>query len=112
MTTQNTLLPWTLGPIVVAGADAVGGEINLGRNWIFAIQAVWPGTITGNIGIAVSNDNVTYEPVPDSEQAVSGAGSFMWNYTAAGFRFARPYFDWASGSGTIVVKADAKGAVR
>lgn len=109
---QNTALPTT--SIVIAGADAHGGELRLGKNFIFSMHAVWPAGLTGGLGVEVSNTiDGPYEAVTGSEQAISGsAGSFLWNYTSAGFAFARPYFDWTSGSGTIPVTSDAKGAPR
>ena len=105
---QRTTLPWTLDPLVVAGADATSEALSLGDRHIFAIHAIWPTGLVGGIGIEASIDGAVWEIITDSEQAVTDAGSFMWNYTAAGFNYARPYFDWTSGSGTIVIKASDK----
>lgn len=103
------LPPYTLDPLVVAGASAYGSRFNLGDNTIFAIHAFWPAALVGTIGIAVSIDGENFENITESEQAVSAAGSFLWNYNGAGFVYARLYFTWTSGSGTITVKGNDKG---
>lgn len=106
---MQALYPPILDPITVAGASAKGGRLYLGDNNFFSIRAKWPTGLVGTIGLEFSIDGDEYEPDTDSEQAVTDVGSFLWNFSGAGFLYARTYFTWTSGSGTITVKASEKG---
>lgn len=105
-------LPVQLESIEVSSGNAFSGDLPMGRNHVFALQAEWPASgPVGTAKVQVTVSGRRWEDIPDSEVAVDGnEGGQIWNYERAGISRARVYFTRTSGSGTIVVTGDAKGA--
>lgn len=83
-----------------------GPALILEQSQDFSIQAKWTGTPTGSFKLQCSNDveaTVTdWEDIPGSTLAVAGAaGTQVWNYTGAPFRWVRIVYTATSGSGTL-----------
>jgi hypothetical protein len=78
---------------------------------LFAVQAVFTGTPSGSIALYASNDNISYEQLPNSMQTISASGSFMWNYVGSGYAYVQVQFAAATGgsSGTVSVSLNSKG---
>lgn len=98
--------------MVITNADVEGEIITLGPYQGYAIQAVWPSGVVGTLTVLASVDGVAWSALPSSTQAVSSANSYLWNVgatTLANYDFARLYFTYTSGAGTIVSTVNLKG---
>ncbi len=83
-----------------------GPAMNLDQTLHFSFHAKWTGTPTGSFKLQGSNDvesTVTdWEDIPGSTLAVAGAaGTQMWNYADAPFRWVRIVYTATSGTGTL-----------
>lgn len=92
--------------------------MQLQNSMFYNIQIVYTGTPTGTFKLQASSDNsatmtaagqTPYSPtnwtdVLDSSQAVSAAGSIMWNVEWASYNFVRVvYTDGSGGASTAVI---------
>lgn len=71
--------------------------------------AKYTGAPVGSLKLQVSVDNVNFVDLPDSPQAVSAAGQFMWNVTDTNYDKIRLVYTRTSGTGTLNVQVNAKG---
>jgi len=106
--------------LVLSGTDMTAGitsnAIYLGHIINFAVQAVYTGSPDGTISLEASNDkgaDDTRTPNPTitnwtsiTSQAVSAAGSIMFNVQDCGYRWVRlRWVDSASGSPSTMTNA-------
>lgn len=82
---------------------------DLSRIDIYSIQAVWTGSPSGTIKIQVSVNGSTFTDLADSEEAISGAGDFLWVVTDVGYDKMKVVYTPSSGSGTLNVQYNGKG---
>lgn len=102
----------------VMNATINGKAMQLQNQLFYCIQLVWTGTPTGTFKLQGSCDASTtmtaagrfpYTPtnwtdIPTVTQAVSAAGSILWNESFAGYNFVRVvYTDGSSGNSTAIV---------
>ena len=94
-----------------------GKAMQLQNALFYAIQLVWTGTPTGTFTLQGSCDNSAtmtaagqpYQPtnwttIPSTSQAISAAGSYLYNMEWAGYSFVRVvYTDGSSGASTAVL---------
>ena len=100
--------------------------INIGHCDAYSVQAAWVGTPVGNFTLEASDDEpgtsgdgigtnvVNWTTVGGSTVAAGGAaGTAMWNYTGAGYRWVRVRYTWTSGGAAgnfTSARANTKGA--
>lgn len=90
-----------------------------------AFQAVFSGSPTGTVHLEGSNDRglplmpgqppsdqgvVTWNEILNSNTAVTGAGPVTWNYNGVFYRWIRLVYVAISGTGTVTVTVNTKGA--
>ena len=119
-------------PLTVAGvetADLGAASFNTGPyrlenfSW-FSITGTVSGAsaLNGTLKLQASNDlgfdngatitGVTnWVDLASSSQAITANGSVQWNYNGAGFRWLRVVYTRTAGSGTLLLRINAKGAV-
>ncbi len=100
--------------------DPLALEFQLG----FSMQVVISGTATGTINLQGSNDFGTVKPagpdtgvpgvtnwtdIANSSGPVTGAGTFTWNFNGTFFKWVRVNYVAASGTGTMIIRANTKG---
>ena len=90
-----------------AGADITGDPISILGVDRVAFEIVWTGTPTGVIEIQVSNSGDVWEPV-NSVIAPAGAAGQGFVEVETAFKFARMFFDYTSGAGTLSCHLGAK----
>lgn len=87
-----------------------------------ALQAVWTGAApTGTFKLQASCDAGTdaqtgpsgfgvtnWTDVASSSNAITASGDFMWNLTDMGYRWVRVVYTRTSGTGTLLITANAK----
>ena len=96
--------------------NLTSSAFNLNQIYGYCIQAVWTGTPTGTFKLQASADpsdiqlrNANQQPVnwtdvANSSQAVTIAGSYMWNVTEIMYGWVRlVYTDTSSGASTAVL---------
>lgn len=89
-----------------------------------SIQVVITGSPIGTLDLQASNDFGTIKPAgPDqgnpgivnwtdvtgSSTAVSGAGTVLWNFEGAYYKWLRVNYTAASGTGTMTIRINTKG---
>lgn len=98
-------------------ANLVSTPIQLYQMFGYAIQLVWTGTPTGTFKLQASADPVPQGPpasastmpthwsdIANSNQAVSAAGTYMWNIPDAMYNYVRlVYTDTSGGLSTAVI---------
>jgi hypothetical protein len=73
----------------------------------FAVHFVWSGSPVGNLILQGSNDNVNFVAV--QTQAVGGsAGQWLINIERQHYKYARLFYEFTSGSGTLNARMTAK----
>jgi hypothetical protein len=106
-------------------ADIPSNGLLLHQAFIYSYYAIWTGSPVGTIKVQVSNDNVVALPgstnpssnvvnwldYPSTTQTVSGAGSFVWNFSDAGYLWSRVYYTFTSGTGSLLINACVKGNI-
>lgn len=123
--------PVQLANAVVLSANRNSNGIYLNQTFVYSIQAIWTGaSALGSVKIQISNDNVQVKQysnllstLPDpaanvvnwtdysgTSQAISGPGSFMWNFSDCGYAWVRAAFTFTSGTGLWTVNAWVKGS--
>lgn len=105
-------------PGTVLNANLNSAPMQLQHMFGFSIQLVWTGTPTGTFKLQGSSDSVYVAPrntlspetpvnwtdIANSSEAVSAAGSFMWNVSDAFYNFVRVvYTDASSGASTAAI---------
>jgi len=95
--------------------------INLISIYAYSIQAVHSGTAAGTFKLQGSNDPgdngsgqgvsqpTNWTDISDSPQAVSGAGSVLWDVTECSYRWVRMIYTATSGTGTLNAIINTKG---
>lgn len=76
---------------------------------IYSVQAVYTGSPVGTITLAASNNGTDWDTIAGSSQAISAAGSTMFNVTGAGYLYVRLEYAFTSGSGTVTAVYVGKG---
>lgn len=73
----------------------------------YAIQAVWTGSTApvGTLRLQGSNDNITFTNLTGSDQAVNGAGDFIWKDSTPYYKFVRLQYARTSGGGSDTLSA-------
>jgi hypothetical protein len=105
----------------MTGTSVITGDtILLGSATFVSFQAVWTGTPTGLFSFEASNDvgsgnptNWTTLTVPatfvaPANNPAGSAGSFIFEFALVSFRWVRPKYTNASGTGTLFVTAELK----
>lgn len=98
-------------PIVITSADQATDAWTVYQAHGYAVQAFWPNGLVGTLKVqATIKGDPNWSDIEDTDVAVSGAGSFIWNFDNGIFYDAfRVYFVYTSGSGSIEVWAESKG---
>jgi hypothetical protein len=94
-------------------ADFETEAIKIELTYGFSFQAVFTGAPVGVFILQASNDvsNPTnWDDIPSSAQLISAAGSIMWNYNGAFYRWVRVFYDRTSGTGSCNIVYSSKGA--
>lgn len=121
-------------PVYVPNLYVVGTVLSATRNsaaqqlynsFVYAIQVVITGTPTGSLKLQASCDQaysgkptsgssglnplpVNWTDIASSSQAVTAAGSVIWNITDPGYNWVRiVYTDTSSGSSTAVIASSS-----
>jgi hypothetical protein len=119
---QTYNYPNLFAPTTVMNANLNSPAMQLLNMVGFCIQVVFTGTPTGTFKLQGSNDSVVTSPsyvggtnssnfiptnwtdVADSSQAVSAAGSIVWNADSQYYNYVRVvYTDGSSGASTAVL---------
>jgi len=97
-------------------ADFESDPILLDQIYGFSFQAVFTGAPDGVIKLQASNDDKTFNQTPvnwddiaDSSYTVSAAGTYMWNFNGAFYKWVRVVYLFASGTGACDVTYVSKG---
>lgn len=107
-----------------ASGNLTSSALYLDQMYGFAMQAVVTGTAAGTIKLQGSVDfgprsnalvddgsNISnWNDVSGSSQAVTGAGTVTWNFNGVFYKWVRCVYTSTSGTGTLTVVANAKGA--
>lgn len=110
------------GPITLLDAQAISSTntvtssaIQLDYLSFVALQITTTGTATGSAKIQASIDGTTWMDAPNSgntaNKTVSGAASQYWDVANVSVRYMRVSYTNATNSGTLTVKAYAKGRI-
>ena len=110
------------GPITLLDAQAISSTntvtssaLQLDYLSFVAITITTTSTATGTAKLQVSLDGSTWIDAPNSgntaNKSVSGAGSAYWDVPNVSIRYIRVSYTNATNSGTLTVKAFAKGRV-
>ncbi len=102
------------------GADVTSASVNVQYAALGAIQCVFTGTPVGTMKLQASCDVVQPTPnsvpaatnwtdVADTSVDVSAAGTILYNLIYIGYDQVRVVYTRTSGSGTLNVRAVAKG---
>jgi hypothetical protein len=89
-------------------AELVSDALPLYERTQYALQAVYTGSPDGAMIVEVSVNGDDYETLTSSSVAISGAGSYIYNVTAAGYLWARIKYTKTSGTGELTVVGSAK----
>lgn len=99
---------------LLSGGDMSGNITSnaqqLNQMALSAIQAYWTGSPVGTLKLQISNDNANWTDYTGSSTSVSGAGNFVWNLVYAGFPWVRVVYTFSSGTGSLSVTVNGKGA--
>jgi hypothetical protein len=101
-------------PILLVNGSMTGNltsaTMPVTQGYIGAVQAVWTGTPTGTLQLAISNDGVIWSVYSGSQVTLSGAaGNFLWNLISCGFNYVQLQYVFGSSSGTLNVSSSYKG---
>jgi hypothetical protein len=94
-------------PLIVNGdmsGNITSNSIVISEINVLGAQFVWSGGASplGYVGLAFSNDNITFTPDPETFLSVSGnSGSDGINYLNIGFAYCQLIYVATSGSGTL-----------
>ena len=93
-------------------ASITSSAFDLVHKYVYCIQAVWTGAgVDGTFKLQASNDNSNWEDIASSATVAAGAGSYMWNVNAVGYRYVKVVFTKAGASdGYVSVTINVKGA--
>jgi hypothetical protein len=75
----------------------------------FSVQAIATGAPVGALKLQISLDGTNFVDYPSSSQAVSAAGSFIWNVADVMFRYFRVVYTKTSGTGSLTILEMYKG---
>ena len=116
----------------VMATKSMGATFQLPATWLghidnYSIQLVFTGTPIGTFTLQASNDVgnlpngtgiqsdqvarlINWTTIPDSAQAITGAGDHMYNYRNAGYNWIRVVYTATSSTGTLTsARAYVKG---
>lgn len=92
-----------------AAADLTTPQVDLGDLTTFSIHVAFTGTnVVGSLALESSLDNVNWNLIADSTQAVTASTDHVWNTSGAGYRYVRVTWDYTSGTGNILIRFFAK----
>ena len=77
-----------------------------------AVQAVYTGSPVGSLKLQASNsglNSATWVDIPGATDAVTAAGSTIFNLAPIGYGYLRLVYTFTSGSGTLEVLGVGKG---
>jgi len=115
-------------PVVILSAGNMAGNLasngeDLNQIFACAIQAVASGAPVGSLKLQASCDdvpsgtgsnpsaNVTHwSDIAGTTQAVSASGNYFWNVSDIGFKWIRVVYTFTSGTGTLTITYNGKGA--
>lgn len=96
---------------IVSSGDMSGSvsstAVSLTNAYQYSVQATYTGSPVGSLELQVSNDiqdcaSVTnWSSIAASVQAISAAGSYMWNVINANYHCIRLVYTRTSGTGTL-----------
>lgn len=82
--------------------DVTSAAVDIGESRVIAVQLVWSGTSpVGNAYIQGSYNGTDWASVTAGAAVSGNTGSLIINYPDPGFRYARIFFDFTSGTGTL-----------
>jgi len=92
-------------------ADRVMAEsIPLEHLYAVSLQLTFTGSPTGTFYLQASDDNVTFCDITGSDQAITAAGTHIWDVTQISTKYVKARYAFGSGSGTLAdVRFYAKG---
>lgn len=91
-------------------ADRVSASIPLDHLYAVSLQVSFTGSPTGTLSLQCSDDDVTYCTIDNSDQAITAAGTHIWDVTQISTKYIRAAYTFTSGSGTLSdVRFYAKG---
>lgn len=111
-------------------ADAVdastsfnGSPVLLEQFYGYSVQVIITGTVTGSLKLQGSDDFrvpsmndptgvnvVNWTDITGSTQSISGSGNGIYNSPSCQFRWIRPVYTAVSGTGTMTINVEGKGA--
>lgn len=112
------------GGVMTGTTVITSNPVRLDQIYGYAIQAVYTGSPVGTLKLQASSDSparqtqvsnggpdvvTNWTDITDSSEAVSGAGSFMWNVTGCFYNYVRLVYTNASGTGVLTAKLSEKG---
>lgn len=103
--------PLTLSPSSAMTANITSNAIDARGIQVASVQAIYTGSPVGTLKLQAANNlaSPTWVDIADSSQAISAAGSFVWNINYVGFTTFRLVYTFTSGTGTLSALVCAKG---
>lgn len=92
------------------GSSFQSEAISLSGKIGFAIHTIFTGSPVGTFYISVSIDGTNWILLPDSSQAVSGAGDILFNVKESFYLLAKLHYTYSSGSGNAQASFSTKEA--
>lgn len=99
-------------PLISNGAmttNLTSPSVDLSKIVGYCVYAKWTGSPAGAIKLQASLDDTNFVDIQYSEQAISGAGDFMWNVSNAFYDKVRVVFTFSGGTGTLNAQINGKG---
>lgn len=111
-------------------ADAVDASVSFNgapalmeQFWGYSVEVIITGTVTGSLKLQGADEFrvpsmndptgtnvVVWMDISGSTQAITGSGQGMYNSSSCQFRWIRPVYTAVSGTGTITINVEGKGA--
>jgi len=98
MRIATDLMPWDDTAMT---ADRTCGTIPLEHLYAVSLQVAFTGSPTGTLSLQVSDDDLTWVVVDGSDQAITEAGTHVWDVTQISTKYIRAIYTFTSGSGTL-----------
>lgn len=100
---------YTLVPTQSAAASVTTSAIPLSDMTNYSFQVIFTGSdVAGSLKLQCSLNNVKFEDIPDSVQAVTASEGALYTVSVSSYKYARLVWTYSSGTGNITVLAATK----